>query len=122
MDERRDYCDICADVSRLTARVDAMEEAVKVASANLEKRLDGMDVDGKFLPRSEFTIAHDKVLADVKDARESMVTRVQHDALSKEVGVLQQGQAKIEGKASTSMVYIGWAIAIISVILHFIKT
>lgn len=93
------YTDLRVDSLKTAVeiRLDALDKATALAACNLEKKLDSLDVDGKFVPRSEFMIAHDKVLEDIK--------------------LLREDKARLEGKASQGQVYVAWIFAAISLAL-----
>ena len=97
-------------------RFTSIERAVEVASAQMDKRLDGMnefrntlkDQASKFITRDEFLASHDKNLSDIRELRES--------------------RAELAGKASqkdlnmTRIVsFLGLVIAIVSLVIELTK-
>ena len=69
-------------------RFELSESAARTALAAMDKRLEGMN---------EFRGA-------IEDQAKHFISRVEHDALCKRIEVLEQNRARIEGRASTSLI------------------
>jgi len=90
-------------------RFDTLEKDMNKASAQMDKRLEGMnefrsalkDQSGKFLTKDEFNIQHLRVQDDIR--------------------ILRESKATLEGKASQTSVFISYAIALISFVVAIIS-
>jgi hypothetical protein len=90
-------------------KFDANQEAVDKAERRMEIRLEGMnefrlqlkDQAAAFLPRSEYSVAHDKLGADITDLRKT--------------------RDEMAGKANASSVYVAYALAGIGILISIIQ-
>jgi hypothetical protein len=90
-------------------RYDNVLNATKIAKETNDKRLDSMN---------EFR-------QSLKDAQATFITRGEHNILhqriDEDIRVLRESKANIEGKASVTSVYIGYALAVIALMLAIIE-
>ena len=93
----------------LESKLEAQEKALNLARDLLNVRLEGMN---------EFR-------ADLQRLEGSFLTRMQFDAMMTkydlEIKSLNKSRDETKGKADSFLVYIGWVLAIIAIILKFIK-
>ena len=121
--------------TRCLCKISDMEKAVVVATAQMDRRLEGMnefrnqlkDQAGTFVYRPEYTAAHLRLAEDVQGLRlgqSNFVTRVEHQAIHDRVDAdirsLQLTRANIEGKASMTSVFIAYGISVVSLIVAII--
>ena len=89
----------------LESKLDAMDKALMLAREIMENRLEGLNnlrdehrtFAGTYLPKAEFTIQHDRVMADIQSLRES--------------------RAELQGKASMVHVLVVAVVAVISLVV-----
>jgi polyphosphate kinase len=93
--ELKNYMDI---------KFESIEKSTCLAQENLNTRLESMN---------EFRNS-------LKDQTAQYITRVEHDVLKTQISVLEQNNARSEGKASMSSVYLGYIVAFIGIILGVI--
>lgn len=93
----------------IETKIGAVEKATTIASANLEKRLEGMN---------EFR-------AQLKDQSNTFLTRAEHQSYTEKVDsdirVLRESKATLEGKASQKSVNLSTILAVIGITIAFIS-
>ena len=100
----------------IEAKLAANERAVELAARSMEKRLDGMnefrdtlrDQAARFVTREEVALQ----LARLTD-----FTAAERAAIKEQLAGLQTFKDRLDGKASASAVYIGYALSILGLVL-----
>jgi len=80
-------------------KLDALALALKLAREQLDFRLEGMN----------------HVQHEIREMKASYITRIEHEALVRDIQELKESRAELRGKASMSSVYISYVIAAISI-------
>ena len=92
----------------IEAKIGAVEKATTIASANLEKRLEGMN---------EFREA-------LKDQTAKFITRNEHEAMmnnyNKDIRELRESRAMLEGKANQSSLNIVLGVSLVAILISII--
>lgn len=93
----------------LDQRIQSVNEATRIAKDDMDRRLEGMnefratlqDQASRFVIRSEYNSAHERLVEDIRSLRES--------------------RAEIAGKASMSAVIFAYGIAVMGLVLSVIS-
>jgi hypothetical protein len=121
--------------TQFNIKVAALEKATIVASAAMEKRLEGMnefrdqlrDQTVTFVTKPEYVQQINRITEDIKGLQENksqLIGRSEHDnmlvKLNDDIRILRESKANLEGKASQSAVNVAMIISIIGIILSIV--
>ena len=104
-ERRHEYPKLIERLARLEEQLKSSKEALDVAYKALDCRLGGMN---------EFRQA-------LTDQASTFTTRTEHQIIVNEIRELREFKAELMGKASQSSVYIAWGLALLAMLLHWIK-
>lgn len=113
-------------------RLESFADAVKIAHAGMEKRLDAMNevrrqletTEQKFVTRPE----HERLNKDINSLQQFKAesaslfgTRSERERIDNDIRSLQQSKAALEGKASQSSLTIVLLLATVSIVISVIQ-
>jgi len=117
-------------------KIDDIKRNNEVNNMMLDKRLDSMnefrealkDQTSKYLTKDEYILMHERVINDIKSLQEQSTKSLSreeftnlHDKVNEDVRMLREHKSNLEGKASTSSVYIAYIAAAIAIILSILQ-
>jgi len=111
----------------IVTRIESLEKAVSVAKAEMDRRLDAMNEFRAALKDQAVSLAtrleHNALVKDVQALKEQLINYVTHAELSSmqaDIRDLRESRAKLEGKASQQSVTVATVFGLAGIVLSFI--